>query len=212
MSESDFDSGMEYGGMGYDSDEPLSPMGYDQPGESPFPYEEDPFEERKIDSPFGEEYVDPAPRLVADFEQIQQSTSEFGNLGTRIASGEFDGTKDKRAKLLELLKVITATPEKRFEVFLMQDSRDFSGIIPDKYFSIVQGIVSQGLVPNYGRFSPLGMVLGLMAISPSGQVTPGSVKKINKILEQTETVNLAVVLKYARWWQNFRQNVDVILR
>ena len=212
MSDSDYESGMDYSGNGYDSDEPLSPMGYKQPREygeqSPVGF--NPSEERKIDSPT--DYVDPAPRLVADFEQVQQSTSEFGNLGTKIANGEFDGTKDKRAKLLELLKIITATPEKRFEVFLIQDSRDFSGSIPDKYFSIVKGVVSHGLVPNYGRLSPLGMVLGVMAISPSGGVTPGSVKKVNKVLERTDAVNLAVVLKYARWWQNFRKTVNVVLR
>lgn len=187
-----YDSGMDYGG-GYGSDEGYgSGMDYGSEGE---------YEEKEPES--STEYaVEDAPRLVADFEQLQQTTSDFGNLGTRIAQGDFDRSKGKRAKLLELLKIISATPEKRFEVFLLQEAREFSRIIPDKFFSMVQGVVSNGLVPNYGRYSPLGMVLGLMALS-GREISAGQIGKIQKILENTDNVDMAVVLKYARWWQDF---------
>ena len=113
--------------------------------------------------------------------------------------------RDGRAKLLDYLNTINATPEQKFESLLLQNMHEYAApdMIPDKYFTATTAAIQRGDIQNYGRYNPLGLALGLMAIGDARKLSKDSLKPVKKIIKKFDTINMAGVLKYARWWENY---------
>lgn len=189
----------------YDSDVDYPVFnGYDSDGDYPVAtgYDSD---EYKEDSVFEVAPEVEEVRLVADFDQIQMTSSTFGNLGTKIQAGEYDRKAGNYRKLLQKLNIISASPEQRFEVLLLQDMRDFKGKIPEKFFNFIGALIQAGKIPNYGRYNPLAITLGMMVLDDDKNISEVSLKKVKGIIEGIETVSIPAVIKYARWWKNFNE-------
>lgn len=167
------------------------------------------YAEEVKDDPFETAVEIEGPRLVADFEQIQMTSSSFGQLGTTISGGEYDRDKKGRKKLLNRLNIISASPEQRFEYLLLQDMRDYKGRIPEKYFEFVGGLVQQGLIPNYGRYNPLAMAMSLYVLNPDLSISEQKMERAKTVITKFSDFDLPVflpgMLKYIRWWKNFMQ-------